>query len=319
MEYRIHRYFSSPNTLVQRFVFGNTVVKLEAHGETCEEISCSVRGETIYEIKIDSTDSPIEIRKILDLLCCSYTLVSGYNEHDVGDLTVHIIPEEEKDDWFWIGKSLHVLEYDEYWYYAILLSSQVYGDSQAVNAITRYYSAHKIVDLHPMDLDPSYDPITNEYLLSEQINIANCIVSCYTALEEINLHVDFKLSLFNEDKTSWNPDIYFKTTEKLKNVGINPSMEIMWLTRGDEDNIQKDNILKNLRLCEWSGGEISDRYTTPVDALLRIKYLRNKAGAHSEAGIINSLSIYDAENAFSLCRILLMLKFEIYHYLFKEE
>ena len=38
----------------------------------------------------------------------------------------------------------------------------------------------------------------------------------------------------------------------------------------------RDNIIKSIRSCEWSGGKICDRYTTPVDALLRIKYLRNK-------------------------------------------
>ena len=113
--------------------------------------------------------------------------------------------------------------------------------------------------------------------------------------------------------------MYFKTAEKLKSVGIDPSMEIVWLTRGDRDHVQKDNILKSIRSCEWSSGEICDRYTTPVDALLRIKYLRNKTGAHTEIGVINSLSIYDAENAFYLSRILLLLKFEIYHYLLKKE
>ena len=320
MEYKIHSYFCSPNKYREEYFFGNTVVKLISHGEKCADINFSVQGETTYEIKIETTDSPATVRKVLDLLCCSYTLVYGYNEYDSDDLADHIIPESEKDDYFWVGRPLYYVSSDDYWYYALLLAEKAYGNQKMINAITRYHSAHKIVNLHPMDLDPRNDPFQNEYLLSKQMNIANCILSCYAALEEIDLCIELKrgAGLLNEEKNGWNYDTYRTTVEKLTNSGIDPNMEIVWLYRGNTAQTNVDTAVKVMRTCEWSFGEIGDYYTTPVDALLIIKYLRNKAGAHNDDEKIGALSIYDAENAFYLSRTLLLIKFGIYKLMEKE-
>ena len=318
MEYKIHSYFCSPNKYREEYFFGNTVVKLISHGEKCADINFSVQGETTYEIKIETTDSPATLRKVLDLLCCSYTLVYGYNEYDSDDLVDHIIPESEKDDYFWVGRPLYYVSSDDCWYYVLLLAEKAYGNQKMINAITRYHSAHKIVNLHPMDLDPCNDPFQNEYLLSKQMEFANCITACYGALEEVDLNVTYGLPLLNKTRTDWNPEIYAKTLSKLENMGIDSSMELMWLSRGQNAPIRKDTLVKNIRDCEWNYGDVRDYYASPVDALLRIKQLRNKAGAHNDDEGISFLSIYDVENAFYLSRTLLLVKFGIYE-LMKED
>ena len=239
-------------------------------------------------------------------------MVYGYNEYDSDDLVDHIIPESEKDDYFWVERPLYYVYSDDSWYYALLLAEKVYGNQKMINAITRYHSAHKIVNLHPMDLDPRNDPFQNEYLLSKQMEFANCITACYGALEEVDLNVTYGLPLLNRTRTDWNPEIYAKTLSKLENMGIDSSMELMWLSRGQNAPIRKDTLVKNIRECEWSYGDVRDYYASHVDALLRIKQLRNKAGAHNDDEGISFLSIYDVENAFYLSRTLLLVKFGIY-------
>ena len=314
MEYRIYRYFWSRKNYKQKFVLGNTVVKLVSHGDKCEEINFSVQGGTIYEVVIESDDSLDVVRQILDLLCCSYTLVYGYNEHDSDELVDNIVPETEKDDFWWGGIPQFCVSDTDCWYYALLLAEKAYGNQRMINAITRYNSAHKIVNLHPMDLEPRNDPRIREYLLSEQMNFANCIMACYAALEEVELDVEGsrKCPILNVDKTAWNPEIYAKVIGILKESGIDPNAELMWLSRMPNSPTQIKPLVKNIRDCEWSCGDIRDYYTTPVDALLRIKQLRNKAGAHNDKEGISLLSIYDVENAFHLTRTLLLIKFGIY-------
>lgn len=124
--------------------------------------------------------------------------------------------------------------------------------------------------------------------------------------------------MLNEEKNGWNYDTYRTTVEKLTNSGIDPNMEIVWLYRGNTAQTNVDTAVKVMRTCEWSFGEIGDYYTTPVDALLIIKYLRNKAGAHNDDEKIGALSIYDAENTFYLSRTLLLIKFGIYKLMEKE-
>lgn len=319
MEYKIHCYFCSHEKFREEYVFGETTVKLVSHGEKCKDINFSVQGDTTYELIIESTESPSAIHKIVDLLCSSYALINGYNSYNSDDLIDHIIPESEKEASFWAGRNPFYAEVDDCWYFALLLAEKAYGNSRMINAIMRYYSAHKIVNLHPMDLHPYNDPMKDEYLLSDQMGFANCIMACYAALEEVCMNVDLKKGrgLLNQDATAWNPEIYNIVSNKLKSIGIDPAMELMWLSRGENAAPSKDVYVKIIRNCEWSYGDINDYYTTPVDALLRIKQLRNKAGAHNDAEGIGLLSIYDVENAFHISRSLLLLKFGIYSLLMK--
>ncbi|MBQ8245845.1 MAG: hypothetical protein IJZ42_01815 [Lachnospiraceae bacterium] len=201
------------------------------------------------------------------------------------------------------------------WYYAALLTAKTYGKQSEMNSICRYYSANKTLALHPMDFDPYSDPILDDFLLSEQIEIANCIVACCAALEETGLlfsNLGRRNSLLNANKTRWNDKVYKKTEEHLRALGIDPCIRLPCLSRGKHRCVSGTDSINSLKLCEWSGENINDFYISPTDALLEIKHLRNKVGAHSAGDLILNLSFYDAENVLTLCRMLLLMKFELY-------
>ena len=154
-----------------------------------------------------------------------------------------------------------------------------------------------------------------QYLLSEQMRISNCIVVCYSILEELGLQapkMSRGQSLLDKTKTCWNRDIYKKTEDRLVSHSIDPSTKIVWLDRCGFHCTARNLQVDDIALCEWSSGIIKDRYFSPADAILELKYFRNKAGAHDVGEKATSLSIYHAENAFYLCRILILLKFGIY-------
>jgi len=321
VEYKLHCYFASNKQLAGNFFFAHTTVTIKSHGEKCEEINTSVRNAITYEVLIDSEESEDTIKQVVDLLCCAYTVISGYNYYDCVELTDQIRPEVEKTDWFWAGRPLYYFEANDNWYYAILLARLAYGNQSHMNAICRYHTAHEIVNLHPLDLEPHNDLFSESYLLSEQMRISNCLVICYSILEEIGLqapNLSRGQSLLNEAGTCWNQDIYKKTTARLLSFHIDPSEKILWLNRCEFHCTARNIPIDDVELCEWSSGIIKDHYITPVDAILELKYFRNKASAHDVGDKVNELSIYHVENAFYLCRVLLLIVFGIYQKMLTE-
>ena len=97
MEYRLHCYFTSTNILSDLYKFDNSVVKLINRDKKCEELHCATEKSNIYEIVIESSEDKEIIENIVDLLCCSYTVVSGYNYYICEDVIKQIKPEEEKE------------------------------------------------------------------------------------------------------------------------------------------------------------------------------------------------------------------------------
>lgn len=317
MKYRLHCYFTSTNIISDTYRFDNSVVKLINRGKKCEEFHLVAEKSNIYEIVIESSEDKEVIKNIVDLLCCSYTVVSGYNYYICEDVIKQIKPEGEKDDLFWANCNGPFLQDNDCWYYALKLAEMAYGNQSYMNSISRYHSAHEIVNLHYMDLHPYEDPIQETYLLSEQMRIANCIVTCYSSVEEIGIQVSLRkgVSLLNEKKSDFNPEVYELTKNNLISVGIDTNISIPWLARGKYNSTIKTINSDEIELCDWSKGIIKDRYVSPTDALLEIKFLRNRAGAHDGGNFVTGLSVYDAENAFSLSRILLLIKFGIYNQL----
>ena len=81
----------------------------------------------------------------------------------------------DPDDWRAIISRKKVAYADEALLEACRLVQKVHGAQNIENAVCKYYVAHDVFKLHPMDLHPLEDPFDNEYLLSERIRIANVI------------------------------------------------------------------------------------------------------------------------------------------------
>jgi hypothetical protein len=246
---------------------------------------------------------------LTDLLCAAYTVVSGYNVFTPQELMQEIMPEEEKKHR--LLPLYHHFENDIHWLFAARLVAEVYGNQAFENAICRYHTAHEIIDLHPMDLHPSEDSYHEEYSLTEQIRIANLIIVCQSVLEEIGFSITLRKNHSLVDDSTWSEEAIEKCNEILSDKGVDNTKSIPWLYRMGLSASAENNVLDKSHLCEWSKGIIHDYEINIVDGILELKRLRNRIGAHALDNRVLKLSIYDAENAFSLTRTILLDCFRI--------
>ena len=67
-------------------------------------------------------------------------------------------------------------------------------------------------------------------------------------------------------------------------------------------------VVDSSKLCEWSDGEnIRDFQISVCDAILELSYIRDCMASHGVRERIYELTIYDAENAYSLLRRIMLL------------
>lgn len=211
----------------------------------------------------------------------------------------------DPDDWRAIISRKKVAYADEALLEACRLVQKVHGAQKIENAVCKYYVAHDVFKLHPMDLHPLEDPFDNEYLLSERIRIANVIVECYSILEE--LHMQIKASRENPSVIDgrWDPKVKSELVERLQTKGIDTDKKIPWSTRNGVVRPFKTDVVNADDLCEWSdGAEICDFNISICDAILELSYMRSQLSSHSLGGNVLKLSVYDADNAFFLARYL---------------
>lgn len=307
MEYELKCFFNTKYRIPQSISFDDSVgVRFIPKGEYSDFLCLSVTGSQIYElILVAKTDEQAE--QIADLLCSSFTVVNGYNVYKTWQLVDEARQEKQKGDYFKAGRS-YFCDGGESWYYASVLASKAVHDQKKMNAICKYHTAHEIVDLHYMDLNP-YTKLQYEYLLSDQIRYSNVIVTCYSILEELGLQAP-KLergSTLLESSGKWNSKIYKKLIESLNNRSIDPDKRIRWLSRAEINSSVYDSAIDKGELCSWSDGQcIKDYEIRLVDGILWLKGLRDKIGAHDMDKRVLRLSIYDAQNAFELTREMIM-------------
>ena len=297
-------FFSSNKELPSELPLeNNAAIVLVDYGDRCEAMSCSVEGESIYGVEIKA-DTKERAKSVVDILCACHTIIEGDNMESPEE----IIWRFEKDPANWltqIGKK-GVVYPDDALMEACRLLQKVYGDQKLENAVCKYFVAHDVYKLHPMDLHPLEDPFVSEYLLSERIRIANVIVECYSILEE--LHIQIKASRENPSVIDgkWNPKVKAELVERLKTKGIDPDKKIPWSTRNGVVRPFKTDVVDAGDLCEWSDGtEICDFNISICDAILELSYMRSQLSSHSLGNNVLKLSVYDADNAFFLARYLM--------------
>ncbi len=312
MKYELHCYFHSLHRIPCVVQITDTI-RIEFHscGKECLELSTRVTKGEIFEVFL-SASSEKEALVVTDLLCAAHTVVTGYNTYNSIELMKEIMSEEEKKRRFLIPLT-HRLDNDISLFYAAKLVAMIYNNQAYENAVCRYYTAHEIVDLHPMDLHPFEDTFQEEYSLTEQIRIANLIIVCQSVLEELGISITIKkgFSLIDKDKNEWSKEALEHYSSILHDMAIDYNKTIPWLFRMGLSASADNSVLDKSHLCEWSRGIIQDYEMSIIDGILELKRLRNKIGAHTLENRVLKLSVYDVENAFSLVRIVLLEYFKI--------
>ena len=309
-KYNTWCYFHSPKSeLSEVYLSDSEKIVFVNYGDHCPPMNCSVIGENIYGIEIIAS-SKEKANHIADLIVSSHTVVDGYNH----ERTEEIIRRFDKDPSNILSQigTIGAVYGDEALLYACQMVQKVYGNQRRENAVCKYYVAHEIYSLHPMDLHPWEDPFMSEYLLTDRIRIANVVINCYSILEE--LHLQIKASQDNPSviEGQWNPTVKEELSNRLEEKHISPNKVIPWLTRNGFIRPFKSTVIKHETLCEWSDGkEIFDFEINICDAILELSYIRSYIASHQMDKDVLKLSVYDAENAFAVVRFLLLDYFEI--------
>ncbi len=275
---------------------------LKNWGNFCPKNNVHLSEGNIFEILLEYADEH-DKEQILDLFCAAVSVVTGFNYLETEDLLFKTTSDAYKPSFI-----------EEPYYSACLLVQKVFENQHSMNAICKFYVAHKILPLHPMDLHPYHDRFVKKYNLTEQLSIAQVIIICYSILEELKLNIITKQnenSLILEG-TKWNPEVYSRLSDRLAECDLCPDSEIMWLSRNGIDRPFKSKIIDVDSKCEWSDGElIKDFNIKLTDAILEVSYMRSKLASHNVGDRVKKLCVYDAENAFHLARIILLDYFKI--------
>lgn len=191
------------------------------------------------------------------------------------------------------------------------MASCAFGIAQKENAIFKYDMARDLTEINPLALSPSNDWIDRVYHHSEQLRFGYSIIACYSILEELNLEIisNTKNPSTQKNGTIWNDSVLDDLKVRLERNGIPPDMTIPWLVRRDYKRPFKA-VVQSCVPCEWSDGDkVRDFQIAIYDAILELSYIRDCMASHGVRERIYELSIYDAENAYALLRIILFRYF----------
>ena len=280
---------------------------LHNYGSTCEPMQFTSSQGNVYGVEIQA-ESLFQAKEIADIFCAAHTVISGYNSENP-EVIINRIDNSDKGI-FNIDDG--IVYHDENLLFACQLTQRAFPKQSWKNALCRYHVAHEIYPLHPLDLHPYEDPFINDRILSERIRIANVITACYGVLEELNLQIKADNKHPSTIDGKWNPEIKSKLITRLYDNNIDPNVSFPWLTRNGIIRPFKSSAVNSSQLCEWSDGQdISDFDINICDAILELSYMRSQIATHKIDTQVHQLSVYDAENAFALSRIVLLGFFHI--------
>ena len=287
----------------------NSSIKFVNYGSHCEPMNCHTQNGIIYGVEI-ITSSDEKAAAIADILCASHTVVDGYNHENAEDIIQRF---DMNPSYLSQAGKPGVFYGDDSLMYSCFMLKKVYGNQIYENAICKYHVAHDVYSYHPMNLHPMENLFKSTYLLSERIRIANVVVDCYSVLEELHTQIIASRENPSAGKDGkWNPAVKKDLCDRLMKKHIDPETTIPWLTRNGILRPFKSTLVSHSDLCEWSDGtEICDFNINICDAILELSFMRSQMASHKLDNKVINLTVYDADNAFSLARNILLRCFEI--------
>jgi hypothetical protein len=167
-----------------------------------------------------------------------------------------------------------------------------------------------------VDLDPYHSPYYKlSPFIDDKIRMGNVITLFYSVIEELGLEIRASKKNPSFIKKNWNPIVKNELENRLKRSGIDINDEYYWNLRSTPTKIErylrKQKKLSLLGKAQWAHGYTRDSKTKIVDAILLISWMRARVATHrlsKSNDLINSISIYDVDNANQLARWLLIEK-----------
>lgn len=326
-KYNTGCYFISEKELPQELLLDKeSGISLVNHGSHCAATNFACSNGIVYSIEI-STNSDEDAIKIADVLAACFSIIEAYCFVNP-EYIINNIKRNQSNQLSKLGDMGAVFHGDNSPFFACQLLQQAYGNQRYINAIVKYHFAQTLYTLNPMDLEPHNDPFIDSYILTEQIKIAYVTIVCYSILEELNLEIIIKedkksVNKDNENVTEdnksatknngatidgdWNPEVKNELCARLEKNNIDLNSSIIWTTRGNSKRPFKKKAVKYDNRCDWSDGErVKDFNINICDAILELSHIRSCRASHGLGKKVKVFTVYDAENAFTLARYVLL-------------
>jgi hypothetical protein len=191
---------------------------------------------------------------------------------------------------------------------ACVLASRAGRSRRLQYALHRLTLSYRSISPHWIDLDPSHSPrkfgVHGDPMI--HVYIANAITLAYSAIEDMGLEVRSHGRPSKMHDGTWNTPIREDLESRLRKSKINLSEREIWTMRGPRTGIERRKKPPAVKKASWSRGGTRDVELELIDAIALASWLRDKVGAHGLPSYAASLTVYDAHNAQSVARRLLM-------------
>ncbi|MDD5712877.1 MAG: hypothetical protein PHY31_09015 [Smithellaceae bacterium] len=176
-------------------------------------------------------------------------------------------------------------------------------------AIAKFRFATDLHSVFRVDIDPR---MATEHLgvtpfTLSHVRYAYCIITAYSAIEEIGLEIRASSNNPSMINGGWNPKVKADIEKRLEEAGINLKEPCPWRMRGKPTRLERSRQLPSRGRCSWAKGPyVRDCNLDVIDAIIAASFLRSKISSHKMNPLVASLTSYDVENVRMLARRLLL-------------
>jgi hypothetical protein len=177
---------------------------------------------------------------------------------------------------------------------------------ERVCALAKYcfsMNLHSTFSMDIQDDDPHYH-VSN--YPDDHVVFAHCIVSAYSAIEELGLEVRASKDKPSFIRNKWNSVVLNDLESRLKSAGIDLQEAFPWLLRNTRRAIEMKKSLPITRPAPWAYGRVRDHYVRITDAISYASWLISYVSSHTTKEVTRRLSTYDIANVQHLARRLLL-------------
>ena len=192
---------------------------------------------------------------------------------------------------------------------ACLVAARASSRLQYNYALAKLRLSFEMYFLHWVELDPHHsENVPKSPLPEDHVRSAFAIIAAYSCIEELGLEVrasEKKPSKLPDG--SWNPVVKGELEARLRRSHINLKERLLWDLRGPRTRIEKKRIPTIVVRAKWARYQVRDGEMEVIDAIHYVSFLRSWVAAHkADKRMVRVLSVYDAANAQSLARRLLL-------------
>jgi hypothetical protein len=186
------------------------------------------------------------------------------------------------------------------------LAAKLSRRMRTVYALAKYSFSMNCFSVFNMDLGEDTPHFNMSAYPDDHVRFAHCIISAYSAIEELGLEVRASNEKPSTLDGKWNPAVLADIEGRLKVAGIDLSDRFPWLLRVTRRKIEMKKSLPIIKPSSWAYGRVRDHMVMITDAIAYASWLRSSVSSHKIKETTRRLTAYDVANVQHLARRLIL-------------